>query len=73
MPNEIELRNVAFEVHDLDAAVDRVTSAGYGLVGGIGSTRTLGGWPTSEDPKGSLLRLPADRLTPRRGGPFGSL
>lgn len=36
MANEVGLRSVAFEVHDLVAAVDQATSAGYGLVGGIG-------------------------------------
>ena len=36
MANEVGLRSVAFEVHDLDAAVDQTTAAGYGLVGGIG-------------------------------------
>jgi catechol 2,3-dioxygenase-like lactoylglutathione lyase family enzyme len=30
------LRNVAFEVDDLQAAVDQVAADGYGLVGGIG-------------------------------------
>ena len=36
MANEVGLRNVSFEVGDLQAAVDAVTAAGYGLVGGIG-------------------------------------
>jgi catechol 2,3-dioxygenase-like lactoylglutathione lyase family enzyme len=36
MPNELGLRNVSFEVDDLDAAIDAVTANGYGLVGGIG-------------------------------------
>jgi len=36
MANEVGLRSIAFEVHDLDAAVNRAASAGYGLVGGIG-------------------------------------
>jgi hypothetical protein len=36
MANEVGSRSVAFEVHDLDPAVDQLTSAGYGLVGGIG-------------------------------------
>src|SRR3984893_7133301 len=36
MANEVGLRSVAFEVHDLDAAIDQVRSAGYGLVGGVG-------------------------------------
>jgi hypothetical protein len=34
--NELGLRNVAFEVHDLQAAVDRAASDSYGPVGGIG-------------------------------------
>jgi len=36
MANELGLRNVAFEVDDLQAAVDRLASDGYRLVGGIG-------------------------------------
>lgn len=36
MANQIGLGNLAFEVHDLETAIDEVTSAGYGLVGGIG-------------------------------------
>jgi hypothetical protein len=36
MANEVGLRSVGFEVHDVDAAVDQARSAGYGLVGGIG-------------------------------------
>ncbi len=37
MPNELGLRNVSFEVHDLDAAIDALTAGGYGLVGGVGT------------------------------------
>lgn len=36
MANEVGLRNVSFEVADLDAAVEAVAADGYGLVGGIG-------------------------------------
>jgi catechol 2,3-dioxygenase-like lactoylglutathione lyase family enzyme len=36
MANEVGLRNVSFEVGDLDAALDAVARAGYGLVGGVG-------------------------------------
>jgi len=36
MANELGLRNVAFEVDDLQAAIDRLAADGYGLVGGIG-------------------------------------
>ena len=36
MSTELGLRNVAFEVDDLQAAVDRLAADGYGLVGGVG-------------------------------------
>ena len=36
MANELGLRNVSFEVGDLQAAVDAVAAEGYGLVAGIG-------------------------------------
>ena len=36
MANELGLRNVSFEVGDLQAVVDAVAADGYGLVGGIG-------------------------------------
>ena len=35
MANELGLRNVSFEVDDLQAAVDWAGTEGYGLVGGI--------------------------------------
>jgi catechol 2,3-dioxygenase-like lactoylglutathione lyase family enzyme len=36
MANELGLRNVAFEVDDLQATVDRLAADGYGLVDDIG-------------------------------------
>ncbi len=36
MAQELGLRNVAFEVDDVDAVVDRLATDGYGLVGGVG-------------------------------------
>jgi catechol 2,3-dioxygenase-like lactoylglutathione lyase family enzyme len=39
--NELGLPNVAFEVDDLQAAVDRAASDGYGLVGDIGEYEDL--------------------------------
>jgi catechol 2,3-dioxygenase-like lactoylglutathione lyase family enzyme len=36
MANELGLRNVSFEVGDLDAALARVAADGYGLVAGVG-------------------------------------
>src|SRR3954471_6457610 len=35
MSNELGLRNVAFQVKDLEAVVDRLAAEGHGLVGGI--------------------------------------
>jgi hypothetical protein len=35
--NELGLRTVAFEVRDLQAAVDRAATDGYRLVGGTGA------------------------------------
>lgn len=37
MPSELGLRNVSFEVDDLDEVIDTVNTQGYGLVGGIGN------------------------------------
>lgn len=36
MANEVGLRNVSFEVGDLDAALAAVAADGYGLVAGVG-------------------------------------
>jgi catechol 2,3-dioxygenase-like lactoylglutathione lyase family enzyme len=36
MANELGLRNVSFEVDDLQAAIDAVAADGYGLVAGVG-------------------------------------
>ncbi len=57
MSNELGLRNVAFEVHDLQAAVDQAASAGYGLVGGIGEYE--GSWRMAyvRGPEGTIVAL----------------
>jgi catechol 2,3-dioxygenase-like lactoylglutathione lyase family enzyme len=59
--NELGLRNVAFEVHDLQAAVEHVTAAGYGLVGGIGDYE--GAWRMAyvRGPEGIIVSL-AERV-----------
>src|SRR5689334_3252296 len=36
MANELGLRNVSFEVDDLQGVLDRLAADGYGLVGGVG-------------------------------------
>lgn len=36
MTNEVGIRNVSFEVDDLDAVLASLSAEGYGLVGGVG-------------------------------------
>ncbi len=59
--NELGLRNVAFEVDDVRASVDRVAEDGYGLVGGIGDYE--GSWRMAyvRGPEGIIVSL-AQRL-----------
>jgi catechol 2,3-dioxygenase-like lactoylglutathione lyase family enzyme len=62
MANELGLRNVAFEVDDLHAAVDLAAGKGYGLVGGIGEFE--GAWRMAyvRGPEGIIVSL-AERLS----------
>jgi catechol 2,3-dioxygenase-like lactoylglutathione lyase family enzyme len=55
--NELGLRNVAFEVNDLQAAVDWAAADGYGLVGGIGEYE--GSWRMAyvRGPEGIIVSL----------------
>jgi catechol 2,3-dioxygenase-like lactoylglutathione lyase family enzyme len=59
--NELGLRNVAFEVYDLQAAVDRAATDGYRLVGGIGEYE--GSWRMAyvRGPEGIIVSL-AERI-----------
>jgi catechol 2,3-dioxygenase-like lactoylglutathione lyase family enzyme len=61
MANELGLRNVAFEVDGLQAAVDWAASEGYGLVGGIGEYE--GAWRMAyvRGPEGIIVSL-AERI-----------
>src|SRR5215204_3880011 len=61
MANELGLRNVSFEVNDLQAAVDWAASEGYGLVGGIGEYE--GAWRMAyvRGPEGIIVSL-AERI-----------
>ena len=59
MANELGLRNVAFEVDDLQAAVDGLAADGYGLVGDIGQYGTSGAWPTCAVRRGSSCPWPS--------------
>ena len=59
--NELGLRNVAFEVNDLQSAVDWAAADGYGLVGGIGEYE--GAWRMAyiRGPEGIIVAL-AERI-----------
>jgi catechol 2,3-dioxygenase-like lactoylglutathione lyase family enzyme len=61
MANELGLRNVAFEVDDLQAAVDQVAAAGYGLVGGIGEYEHVWRMAYVRGPEGIIVSL-AERI-----------
>jgi catechol 2,3-dioxygenase-like lactoylglutathione lyase family enzyme len=61
MANELGLRNVAFEVEDLQAAVDGLAADGYGLVGGIGEYEHTWRMAYVRGPEGIIVSL-AERL-----------
>jgi len=55
--NELGLRNVCFEVHDLQAVVDRVATDGYRLVGGIGEYEGTWRMAYVRGPEGIIVSL----------------
>ena len=57
MANELGLRNVSFEVGDLDAAVEAVAADGYGLVGGIGEYENSVRMAYVRGPEGIIVSL----------------
>jgi catechol 2,3-dioxygenase-like lactoylglutathione lyase family enzyme len=61
MANELGLRNVAFQVDNLQTAVDRLAADGYRLVGGIGQYE--GAWRMAyvRGPEGIIVSL-AERI-----------
>lgn len=61
MANVLGLRNLAFEVDDLQAAVDWAESAGYGLVGGIADYERAWRMTYVRGPEGIIVAL-AERL-----------
>ena len=63
MANELGLRNVAFEVDDLQATVDRLAADGYGLVGGIGQYENMWRMAYVRGPEGIIVSL-AERIGP---------
>lgn len=61
MSTELGLRNVAFEVDDLRAAVDRLAEDGYGLVGGVGQYEHSWRMAYVRGPDGIIVAL-AERI-----------
>ena len=57
MATELGLRNVAFEVDDLQAVVDRLATEGYGLVGGIGRYEHIWRMAYVRGPDGIIVSL----------------
>jgi len=57
MANELGLRNLSFEVGDLDAVVDEVARDGYGLVGGIGEYENSVRMAYVRGPEGIIVSL----------------
>lgn len=57
MANELGLRNVAFEVDDLQAAVDQLAKDGYGVIGGIGEYENTWRMAYIRGPEGIIVSL----------------
>ena len=62
MANELGLRNVCFEVEDLQGTVDRLAGEGYGLVGGVGRFEDVWLMAYVRGPEGIIVSL-AERLS----------
>ena len=61
MSTELGLRNVMFEVDDLDAILERLAADGYRLVGGVGQYEDLWRMAYVRGPEGIIVAL-AERL-----------
>jgi catechol 2,3-dioxygenase-like lactoylglutathione lyase family enzyme len=57
LANEVGLRNVSFEVGDLDAALAAVAAEGYGLVAGIGDHEGVVRMAYVRGPEGIVVSL----------------
>ncbi len=55
--NELGLRNVAFEVDDLEAVLDGLAADGYGLVGAIGEYEHAWRMAYVHGPEGIIVSL----------------
>jgi catechol 2,3-dioxygenase-like lactoylglutathione lyase family enzyme len=61
MSNELGLRNIMFEVENLQAVIDRMAVDGYGLVGGIGQYEQMWRMAYMRGPEGIIVAL-AERI-----------
>lgn len=61
MSNELGLRNVMFEVEDLQAVIDRLAADGYGLIGGVGQHEQMWRMAYVRGPEGIIVAL-AERI-----------
>ena len=61
MANEFGLRNVTFEVDDLQAILDRLAADGYGLIGGVGEYEHVWRMASVRGPEGIIVNL-AERI-----------
>jgi len=61
MATELGLSNVSFEVDDLQAILDRLTAAGYGLIGGVGEYERVWRMASVRGPEGIIVNL-AERI-----------
>ena len=57
MSNELGLRNVMFEVDDLDAILNRLAGDGYPLVGGVGQLEHIWRMAYVRGPEGIIVAL----------------
>jgi catechol 2,3-dioxygenase-like lactoylglutathione lyase family enzyme len=57
MANELGLRNVGFEVDELQAILDRLAADGYGLVGGVGEYEHIWRMAHVRGPEGIIVSL----------------
>ncbi len=58
---ELGLRNICFQVDDLQATIDRLAADGYGLVGGVGQYEEMWRMTYVRGPEGIIVAL-AQRL-----------
>jgi catechol 2,3-dioxygenase-like lactoylglutathione lyase family enzyme len=57
MSTELGLRNISFEVDDLDAILERLAADGYGLVGGVGQYEQIWRMAYVRGPEGIIVSL----------------